>query len=93
MSKIKVSAGLIPSEGSDGIGSKPLPEMLAVRFQSLVLFILLIHHPNLCLVVQMALSLCVSLCVQISHPNDLILTSSSAKTLLPNKVIFIGTKG
>ena len=65
-SKIKVSAGLVPSEAVRGICSWPLPQRLAVDQQSLASLGLYKHHPDLCLHVPVALSLCAWVRVQIS---------------------------
>ena len=62
--------------------------MLAVCFQSLVLPVLSIHHPDLYLDVQMAPSLCVSLCVQISHPNDSRILLLSTHLMLVGSEVF-----
>ena len=60
--KIKVSAGLVPSQDSEGKIVLAFSSASRGLLATLGIFWLLLHHRDLCLHVHMVFSFCVSLC-------------------------------
>ena len=87
MSEITLWAGLLHLRAVRDHLSVPVCQLLVICWQSLVLFVLQLHNPNLYLDVHMLFFLCVYLCPTFpfvkghqlcwtrAHPNDLILTN------------------